>query len=85
MITAHGVDAGGLCARRSSASASSNSANQALGRLNILFNVIYAATGRESIAPEQLLRTLLLQLLYWVRSERMRMQQYATTCCFAGS
>ena len=34
-----------------------------------------AKTGRPSIAPEKLLRTLLLQMLYTVRSERLPMEQ----------
>ncbi len=49
--------------------------NQALGRLNGLFNSIYAGTGRESIAPEKLMRALLLQVFYSVRSERQLMEQ----------
>lgn len=49
--------------------------NEALGRLNGLFNSIYADTGRESIAPEQLVRALLLQVFYSVRSERQLMEQ----------
>lgn len=49
--------------------------NQALARLNGLFNAVYADTGRESIAPEKLLRALLLQVFYSVRSERMLMEQ----------
>lgn len=39
------------------------------------FNQIYAPMGRPSIAPEKLLRALLLQVLYSVRSERMLMEQ----------
>src|SRR5208282_5838883 len=38
-------------------------------------NRMYAAFGRPSIAPEKLLRALLLQMLYTVRSERMLMEQ----------
>lgn len=49
--------------------------NEALGRLNGLFNAIYADTGRESIAPEKLMRALLLQVFYSVRSERQLMEQ----------
>lgn len=49
--------------------------NQALKRLNGLFSVIYADSGRASIAPEKLLRALLLQVFYSVRSERMLMEQ----------
>src|SRR5205823_13343357 len=36
---------------------------------------LYARAGRPSIAPEKLLRALLLQLLYSVRSERLLMEQ----------
>jgi transposase len=36
---------------------------------------LYARGGRPSIAPERLLRALLLQVLYSVRSERMLMEQ----------
>ena len=35
------------------------------------FKKLYSKTGRPSIAPEKLLRALLLQVLYSVRSERM--------------
>jgi transposase len=36
---------------------------------------LYAKTGRPSIPPEQLLRALLLQVLYSVRSERLLMEE----------
>src|SRR5437764_274083 len=36
---------------------------------------MYAKVGRPSIPPEKLLRALLLQVLYTVRSERMLMEQ----------
>lgn len=49
--------------------------NQALRQLNGLFNTIYADSGRASIAPEKLLRALLLQVFYSVRSERLLMEQ----------
>jgi transposase len=39
------------------------------------FEAMYAALGRPSIAPERLLRALLLQVLYTVRSERLLMEQ----------
>src|SRR5439155_16657762 len=39
------------------------------------FEAMYAKVGRPSIPPEQLLRALLLQVLYTVRSERMLMQR----------
>ena len=44
--------------------------NAALVRLDADFNVMYARTGRDSIAPEKLLRALMLQALYGLRSER---------------
>ena len=40
-----------------------------------LFARLYATTGRPSIPPEQLLRALLLQVLYSVRSERLLMEE----------
>ncbi len=39
------------------------------------FGRLYAKAGRPSIAPEKLLRALLLQVLYTVRSERLLMEQ----------
>jgi transposase len=48
---------------------------EALQQLRSRFNRLYAKTGRPSIAPEKLLRALLLQALYSVRSERMLMEQ----------
>ena len=47
----------------------------ALGNMGPQFDAIYATVGRPSIAPEKLLRALLLQVLYTVRSERMLMEQ----------
>lgn len=49
--------------------------NEALVGLNGLFNTIYASTGRASIAPEKLLRAMLIQVLFSVRSERQLMEQ----------
>jgi transposase len=49
--------------------------NEALGGLNALFNTIYADSGRASIAPEKLLRAMLIQVFYSVRSERQLMEQ----------
>jgi transposase len=49
--------------------------DRALKGLARKFNEIYSATGRPSIAPEKLLRALLLQVLYTVRSERLLMEQ----------
>jgi transposase len=49
--------------------------DEALRRLSPRFEAMYAKTGRPSIPPEHLLRALLLQVLYSVRSERMLMEQ----------
>ena len=46
-----------------------------LVELSPRFQEMYAATGRPSIPPEQLLRALLLQVLYTIRSERQLMEQ----------
>ena len=47
----------------------------ALKRLSPQFEALYSHTGRPSVPPEQLLRALLLQILYSVRSERLLMEQ----------
>jgi len=39
------------------------------------FDGMYARTGRPSVPPERLLRAVLLQIFYSVRSERMLMEQ----------
>jgi transposase len=49
--------------------------NTALDGLNDLFNDMYAGEGRASIAPEKLMRALLLQVFYSIRSERQLMEQ----------
>ena len=49
--------------------------DRALKDLSRKFNAIYATPGRPSIPPEKLLRALLLQVLYTVRSERLLMEQ----------
>jgi transposase len=49
--------------------------NEALGGLNDLFNSIYADSGRASVAPEKLLRAMLIQVFFSVRSERQLMEQ----------
>src|SRR6188474_3186725 len=46
-----------------------------LAALSPRFQAMYAAIGRPSIPPEQLLRALLLQVLYTIRSERQLMEQ----------
>lgn len=49
--------------------------DQALADLDPLFRRLYSTIGRPSIAPEMLLRALVLQVLYTVRSERLLMEQ----------
>ena len=44
--------------------------NEALTTLTVEFEKLYATSGRPSIPPEKLLRALLLQAFYSVRSER---------------
>ena len=46
-----------------------------LARLSSRFDRLYSDIGRPSVPPEQLLRALLLQALYTVRSERLLMEQ----------
>lgn len=50
-------------------------ADLALKGLSPQFAELYSHTGRPSIPPERLLRALLLQVLYTIRSERMLMEQ----------
>src|ERR1041385_3931504 len=50
-------------------------ADAALAELSPRFSAMYATTGRPSIPPEHLLRALLLQALFSVRSERLLMEQ----------
>ena len=52
--------------------------NEALGKMDNLFAAMYEADvkgGRPSIAPEKLLRAMLLQVFYSIRSERQLMEQ----------
>ena len=49
--------------------------NAALREMDGTFAAMYAPGGRESIPPEQLLRGLLLQTLYGLRSERLLCEQ----------
>ena len=49
--------------------------DEALAALSPAFAALYAKTGRPSIPPEKLLRALLLQAFYSVRSERQLMEQ----------
>ena len=47
----------------------------ALKEMSPRFARLYAQVGRPSIAPERLLRALLLQIFYSIRSERLLMEQ----------
>jgi transposase len=49
--------------------------NEVLAALDREFAKLYAEDGRPSIAPERLLRALLLQAFYTIRSERQLMEQ----------
>ena len=49
--------------------------NEALASMSVAFDGLYAADGRPSIPPERLLRALLLQSFYSIRSERLLMEQ----------
>src|ERR1700722_4785178 len=49
--------------------------DEGLAELSKDFAALYASTGRPSIAPEKLLRALLLQALYGKRSERLLMEE----------
>jgi transposase len=50
-------------------------ADEALRALSAQFDALYSQHGRPSIPPEQLLRALLLQAFYTIRSERQLMEQ----------
>ena len=49
--------------------------NEALGALSDEFSAMYSAMGRPSIPPEKLLRAMLLQAFYSIRSERQLMER----------
>jgi transposase len=56
--------------------------NQALAALSVAFDRLYGRIGRPSIPPEKLLRALLLQALYSIRSERQLMERLAFDLLF---
>jgi len=56
--------------------------NQALKGMDAAFKAMYAESGRDSIAPEKLLRALMLQLLYAIRSERLVVEQLGYNLLF---
>jgi transposase len=49
--------------------------DEVLKNMSGRFTTLYSHTGRPSIPPEQLLRALLLQVLYTIRSERLLIEQ----------
>ena len=49
--------------------------NAALAELDARFSALYEGIGRPSIPPERLLRAMLLQLLYSIRSERQLVER----------
>jgi transposase len=51
--------------------------DEVLARLSAHCSTIYAPLGRPSIAPEKLLRALLVMVLYSIRSERRLMEEIA--------
>jgi len=50
--------------------------------MNKEFDGLYAKTGRRSIPPERLLRALMLQIFYSIRSERLLMEQLSYNLLF---
>jgi transposase len=56
--------------------------NAALGEMSAAFARLYSPYGRASIPPEKLLRALLLQAFYGVRSERQLMEQITYNMLF---
>ena len=56
--------------------------NTALEKLSPGSDTLYSPTGRTSIAPEKLLRALLLQAFHGVRSERQLMEQVTYNMLF---
>ncbi len=49
--------------------------DEALEAMSRDFDRVYASGGRESVAPERLVRALVLQVLYSIRSERLLCEQ----------
>ena len=59
--------------------------NEALSKMDAKFSAMYEADirgGRPSIAPEKLMRAMLLQVLYSVRSERQLVEQISYNLLF---
>ena len=49
--------------------------DRALDDLSPTFESMYARVGRRSIPPEQLIRAMLIQVLFSIRSERLLMEE----------
>lgn len=49
--------------------------DKALVELSPTFDAMYAQSGRPSIPPEQLIRAMLVQILFSIRSERLLMEE----------
>src|SRR5579863_9252316 len=49
--------------------------DEALASMSRDFDRVYAGGGRDSVAPEKLVRALVLQVLYSIRSERLLCEQ----------
>lgn len=49
--------------------------DEVLRTLSPEFDALYADSGRPSVAPEYILRALLLQVFYSIRSERLLVEQ----------
>ena len=59
--------------------------NEALARMDAKFSAMYEADvkgGRPSIAPEKLMRAMLLQVLYSIRGERQLVEQISYNLVF---
>jgi transposase len=57
-------------------------ADKALAELNAEFEAMYSHTGRPSIPPEKLLKGLLLQAFYTIRSNRLLVEQIGYNVLF---
>jgi len=56
--------------------------NEALTEMDSAFASMYPPIGRDSIAPEKLMRAMMLQLLYGIRSERQLAEQLGYNLLF---
>lgn len=58
--------------------------NEVLNQLSRRFDTMYAASRRPSIPPEKLMRALLLQMLYSIRSQRLLIEESMLFRWFVG-